>query len=210
MFIIWGWRAVKALLGTGTFYCPRCQGDRCYRHFAARRWFTLFFIPMIPLKALGSYVECDVCHGTFVEPVLEAPTVAQFEHALGLATRAAAAHLVSRLSPTADVVSQGVAALADRAGVAQPYDENRLRADVAAFADQQTALHYLAPLATTMSIDGREDFVRRLVVLGAQLAPADRMNEPIAAMASELQLSAAHLAGIREQVQAWSQTGGPA
>ena len=100
MFIIWGWRAVKALLGTGTFYCPRCQGDRGYRHFAARRWFTLFFIPMIPLKALGTYVECDVCHGTFVESVLEAPTIAQFEHSIGLAARAAVAHLVSRLSPT--------------------------------------------------------------------------------------------------------------
>ena len=61
-----------------------------------------------------------------------------------------------------------------------------------------------------MSIDGREDFVRRLMVLGAQLDPAGRMDQPIAVMASELQLSPAHVAGIREQVQAWTQTGGQA
>jgi hypothetical protein len=210
MFIIWGWRAVKALLGAGTFYCPTCQGDRPYRHFAARRWFTLFFIPIIPLKALESFVECDVCHGTFVEAVLDAPTVAVFEHSLGLATRASVAHLVGQLSATPEVVSLALAELANRAGVVQPYDERLLRTDVAAFADRATALRFLDPLATSMSIDGREDFVRRLVLFSRLLAPSDTLAEPVAAMAAELQLSPAHLAGIRERAIAGTEAGGPA
>ena len=206
--IIWGWRAFKALLATGVFFCPRCQGDRTYRHLTARRWFTLFFIPIIPLERLGTFVECDTCHGTFTEASLDTPTVAVFEYSLGLAARAGVAHLVSRLSPTSEVVALASGALAGRPGVRQPYDENQLRADVNAFADRQTALGYLAPLATSMSIDGREDFVRRLVALGVRLSPADRMLEPVSAMAATLQLSPAHVAGIREQVEAGMRAGG--
>lgn len=208
--IIWGWRAFTALIATGVFYCPRCLGDRSYRHLAARRWFTLFFIPVIPLERLGTFVRCDACHGTFTEVALEAPTVAVFEHTLGLAARAAVAHLVSRLSPTPEVVALACAALRDRPGVAQRYDEHRLRADVNAFADRRTALTYVAPLAGTMSIDGREDFVRRLVLLGARLSPTDRLREPVSAVAAELQLSPAHVAGIREHVESGMRTGGPA
>ena len=59
-----------------------------------------------------------------------------------------------------------------------------------------------------MSIDGREDFVRRLVLLGARLSPTDRLREPVSALAAELQLSLAHVAGIREQVEAGMRTGG--
>jgi uncharacterized tellurite resistance protein B-like protein len=30
-----------------------------------RRWFTLYFIPVIPLGILGAYVECSGCHNTY-------------------------------------------------------------------------------------------------------------------------------------------------
>ena len=102
MLIIWGWRAIKAVIGTGVFFCPACQTDRGYRHIHPRRWFTLFFIPMIPLNELEPYVECDSCHGAFVEQALQAPTAAQLGHMLGLAWRAAVAHLVASVGRDRD------------------------------------------------------------------------------------------------------------
>src|ERR1700738_4957036 len=59
MFLIWGWRSRSKVLSQGTFFCPHCGGDRQYAHKQARRWFTLFFLPVIPLKVLGEFVECQ-------------------------------------------------------------------------------------------------------------------------------------------------------
>ena len=62
--IIWGWRVRKKTIGTGVFFCPGEGGDRNYEHKQARRWFTIFFIPLIPLKELGDFVECTSCENT--------------------------------------------------------------------------------------------------------------------------------------------------
>jgi uncharacterized membrane protein YebE (DUF533 family) len=34
-----------------------------------RRWFTLYFIPLIPLQVAGRYIECKGCSATFDESV---------------------------------------------------------------------------------------------------------------------------------------------
>ena len=44
---------------------------RAYKHKKVTRFFTLYFIPLIPLGRLGDYVECQTCRGTFVSRVLE-------------------------------------------------------------------------------------------------------------------------------------------
>lgn len=36
-----------------------------------RRFFTLYFIPCIPLNVLGEYVECPKCRGTYDPEVLK-------------------------------------------------------------------------------------------------------------------------------------------
>ena len=51
MLIIWGLRVVYHTIAQGVFYCRKCGGDRNYRHQAGRRFFTLFFIPIIPLTS---------------------------------------------------------------------------------------------------------------------------------------------------------------
>jgi tellurite resistance protein len=35
-----------------------------------RRWFTLFFLPIIPLDLAGEYIECNTCLGTYELDVL--------------------------------------------------------------------------------------------------------------------------------------------
>ena len=56
----------------GEFHCPCCSGPRGYRHRRVRRFFHVFFIPLIPLNLAGEYVECAGCKGTYKLEVLEA------------------------------------------------------------------------------------------------------------------------------------------
>lgn len=75
--IIWGSRGITSSTSTGEFHCPRCGPSRTYAHQEVRRWFTLYFIPLIPLDKAGEYIECRQCGGTFgveakdYDPVLE-------------------------------------------------------------------------------------------------------------------------------------------
>ena len=69
-FIIWGTKGITTTKGSGRFGCPACVGDRGYTLKQVRRFFTLYFIPLIPLKIVGTYVECHGCGGTFDDSVL--------------------------------------------------------------------------------------------------------------------------------------------
>lgn len=87
MLIVWGFKARSKTIASGSFFCPREGGDRHYEHKEARRWFTFFWIPMIPLKQLGDYVECTSCQSTFYPNVLNAKTADQIEDVTTIAIR---------------------------------------------------------------------------------------------------------------------------
>jgi len=63
--IIFGTRTTNPTAGQGQFNCPRCGPQKPYTHKQAKRWFTLYFIPVIPLGMAGEYIECNACAGTF-------------------------------------------------------------------------------------------------------------------------------------------------
>ncbi len=69
--IIFGTRGVTYNHEKGDFYCPICKSECAHRHKRVRRFFTLYFIPCIPLDLLGEYVECQECDGTFDPAVLD-------------------------------------------------------------------------------------------------------------------------------------------
>jgi len=68
--IIFGRRAVTGSQGGGTFHCPSCGPNKAYTHKRVRSFFTLYFIPVIPLSTLGEYVECGTCQGKYKPEVL--------------------------------------------------------------------------------------------------------------------------------------------
>jgi hypothetical protein len=70
--IIYGYRNREKELGTGNFYCSKCEVQRPYRYKKLVRYFTLFFIPLFPLGTLSEYVECQVCGRTYTTEVLQA------------------------------------------------------------------------------------------------------------------------------------------
>jgi tellurite resistance protein len=69
--IIFGTRGVTTDQAHGEFYCPGCSARQAYVHKACRRYFTLYFIPLIPLDQIGEYIECQCCTGTFKIEVLQ-------------------------------------------------------------------------------------------------------------------------------------------
>ncbi len=68
--IIFGSRTMTSSRGGGVFHCPRCSMQRNYDHKQLNRWFTLYFIPCIPMGSAGDYIECISCGGTYGSEVL--------------------------------------------------------------------------------------------------------------------------------------------
>jgi hypothetical protein len=60
--IIFGYRGGKRKdLGEALpMRCPRCNNATFYRYMTVTSWFSLFFIPVIPLKR-RDYLVCPVC-----------------------------------------------------------------------------------------------------------------------------------------------------
>ncbi len=62
-------------VGEGTFFCPHCQHSHSYARKKAKLYFSLFFVPLIPLKDLGEYVECRHCWNRFSPEVVQRPAM---------------------------------------------------------------------------------------------------------------------------------------
>ncbi len=63
--IIYGTKGMRSKDGAGDFYCPQCSRPSEYDEYKVRRWFTLYFIPLIPMNIAARYLECRSCLGTF-------------------------------------------------------------------------------------------------------------------------------------------------
>jgi len=68
--IIFGSRGVERKIDTGYFHCPSCQCDSPYSRKKITRFFTLYFIPLIPLGSVGEFVRCDQCGSDYATDVL--------------------------------------------------------------------------------------------------------------------------------------------
>ena len=130
MIIIWGLRVIWSTIATGVFYCRKCAGDRNYRHRTGRRFFTLFFIPIIPLNKVGEHVMCDTCKTRYVTGVLAMPTAAQTQLTATDGVRATV--VVMLQSGDANSAAGRAKALEVVGGAGVPgYDEAALVADMA-------------------------------------------------------------------------------
>jgi len=195
MLVIWGWRAVSRTLGTGVFYCPGEDADLAYRHRKARRWFTLFFIPVIPLNELGEYVECEGCDRRYDQGVLTMPTAAQMTDDLANAMR----YAIVALGRTDGIAgeSQRTAALeAMRKFGDTPYLEADLSRDLMEL-DASGFEPAVSRIAGSLSESGKERFIAECVRLGAADGGIDESAvERIKGAAAALEMSPLHLAGI--------------
>ena len=68
--IIWGWRGLTSTISQHDFHCPHCNGSRTCCVKQIRTWFTIYFIPLIPLSIQQRYLECISCGSTYDEALL--------------------------------------------------------------------------------------------------------------------------------------------
>lgn len=58
--IIFGYRSFVKFLAMLTLVCPRCHNPAAHRLQQRSRWFTLFFIPVIPM-GFTRFTTCTFC-----------------------------------------------------------------------------------------------------------------------------------------------------
>lgn len=193
MILIWGFKAISKTLSEGTFFCPREGGDRPYRLRSARRWFTLFWIPLIPLKELGTYVECTSCKSTYYESALTAPTTSQMSDVAGIAMR----HLaVSMTLADGDIDYREKEAATELIGnYITGYNETMFDDDLRQLAGANLA-DKLEELGAILTEQGKETIVQMAVRLAAADGSVDESELEIARQTGiALSMSAAHVRG---------------
>lgn len=61
-FIIFGWKTgIKELGATYPTPCPHCNNDSYFELVKSRRWFKLYFIPILPLSRAEYDLVCPIC-----------------------------------------------------------------------------------------------------------------------------------------------------
>jgi hypothetical protein len=196
--LIFGLRVCFRTVGHGMFHCQRCGGDRGYRHRTGRRWFHVFYIPVIRLGSAGEHLQCLDCHGRFRTGALAIPTAAQMEAALPTGTLAAATCMLLAGNPGSRPARRRAVDAVRSAGRAA-YDENALDEDLVQAAvtggdDLATALN---TLASHLAVPAREWFLADVVRIGlADGQLSDEQRLAARHVAANLGLTAAHAYGV--------------
>jgi zinc-ribbon family len=196
LLIIFGLRVFYRTVGQGTFHCQRCGGDREYRHRAGRRWFTLFFIPVIPLNRVGEHVQCAVCRTNYRMDVLSLPTAAQMEEALPAGMRTAAIAMLRSGDTGSAPARRRVIDAVSGAGLGG-YDDAALDADLSAAAAGQDLAGPLNRLAIQLAVPAREWFLAEVVRIGlADGLLSDEERHAAQEIAAQLGMTPAQARGV--------------
>ena len=194
MLIIWGLRVFFRTIGQGTFHCQRCGGDREYQHRSGRRFFTVFFIPVIPLDKVGEHVQCTTCRTRYHLDVLRLPTAAQMQAALPAGMRAAAAAMLRAGDPGSGAARQRAIEAIVGSG-APGYDSAALGADLARPAAEADG--DLARVGAQLAVPAREWFLAEVVRIGMADGPlTDAEREAAQAAGAGLGMTQAQVLGV--------------
>jgi hypothetical protein len=198
MLLIFGLRFYFRTIGEGTFHCQRCGGDRRYRHRAGRRWFHVFFIPLMPLGQAGEFIQCTQCGTRYSTGVLSLPTTAQMQAALPTGMRAAAIVMLLAGDPGSSAARRRVIDVVKGAGVAD-YDDAAVDSDIrSAGADGQApAAERLSALSTQLAVPAREWFLAEIVRIGlADGALTDSERQAAREIGGALGMTPAQAVGV--------------
>ena len=168
--LIFGLRGVESVAETGRFHCPRCDQEMTYSNYLIRRWFTLFFLPVIPLDKLGSYISCWRCNTAYTHEVLNAFPAEQ-EAALRKTIRESYRRLLVGIVLTDGRIDPAEADFALKAAqgiLGDSYTRSWFDRDVARFKDDDL----LASMRSVANItdDSSKEF---FVIIATQLSAVD-------------------------------------
>jgi len=199
-FIIFGTRGVTTTPDRGTFHCPQCATQRQYATKRVRRFFTLYFIPLIPLDQVAQYVECEGCRGTFNMSVLSFDPQAQHEAFMAEFQIAVRDVLVQTMLADGDISPKEVEAI------------QVICADIGGFQLTPEAVHTLAEQATTrnesvidtirrqapmLNNNGKEAVIRAAAMVAIADGEFDEREQRfLAALGRTMEMSDAHVHGV--------------
>ena len=194
MLIIWGTRVFYRTIGRGAFHCRRCGGDRRYRLRRGRRFFMLFFIPVIPLSTAGEHVQCLSCRTRYHTDALALPTAEQMQAALPAGMRAAAAAML-RAGDPASPPSRRRAIDATTGAGARHYDAAALDRDLARPPEQVAPA--LRQVGAQLAVQAREWFLAEVVRIGTADGPlSDAERQAAQGVAADLGMTHAQTYGV--------------
>jgi len=182
-------------VGGGTFHCPACGVDRTYLLREARRWVTIFLIPMVPAQRLGAVVECAECHHRFDQQTLAAPTMGRAASELSVARRVLLAFAVEASGNTT-VAREAAIDLMRRQWGEAAYDGTQLDIDRTT-SDQARALAWVAQVRPMLSTAGAESLLHAAVWVATAdgvLDPAE--EEAVGELGEALALTPMHVEGV--------------
>jgi tellurite resistance protein len=198
--IIFGTRGVTYSHNQGQFHCPECGQQRPYAHKRVRRFFTLYFIPLIPLDLLGEYIECGSCQGTYKESVLSydpgragAQEEARFREAIKrtmvMMMLADGAVDESEVETIRDIYGKITGRPIERAEVEQEIQQAR--------SDRLSVEDYLGGVIGMLNDKGKELVVKAaFFVAAADGKFEDSEKQLLGRIAKSLQMTSAHFQGI--------------
>jgi hypothetical protein len=194
VIIIFGWRTVWRTVATGVFHCGHCGGDRNYRRRSGRRFFTLFFIPVIPLGLVGEHVQCTTCRTSYRTSALHAPTVARMQAAVTDGVRGMVAIMVHAGDINSVAARRRALQVVTGAGVAG-YHEGALVQDLARpLAQWRPAI---AAFGSQLQPEAREWHLAEMIRIAlADGALTDTERGTAAGIGGDLGLTPAQVVGV--------------
>ena len=90
--LIFGSHVRSRTTGVGEFTCPVCRSSQQYQRFVHQRWFTVYFLPLIPLGSSREQIACQGCLSRFEPASLSGEQGPQTVLDVAAADSGAAAH----------------------------------------------------------------------------------------------------------------------
>ena len=202
--IIFGTRGVTYSAAQGQFHCPECGMQRPYAHKRVRRFFTLYFIPIIPLDLLGEYIECGGCEGTYKESVLSydpsqaaAGEEARFREAIKrtmvMMMLADGAIDEAEVQTIREIFGKIAGRTIERAEVDQEIQQAK--------GDRRSVEEYLGGVVGMLNEKGKELVVKAAFFVAAADGKFDESEKALLArIAKALQMTSAHFNGIVQEL----------
>jgi len=209
--IIWGSRGRTKVVEEGQFHCPRCRARQPYKLKRLQRWFTLYFIPIVPMDVLGEYAECGGCLTTWKPEVLQAgprsdPEESVQEELRRAIRRSMAMVLLASGREDPAGIDAGSRAFRKQVGMSMPDAE--LSREVKDVKEQGIDVRrYLASFGAHFSAQQKESLVAaacEVALFDGPLEPPEQ--EAVNAIAQALGVTDAHLRGILAGIPAAAAT----
>ena len=198
MIMFFGWRIVFRTLGRGVFHCPNESADREYALRAARRWFHIFWLPLVPLKRFGEVVECQSCKTRYEVEVLRIPTASAIADSMAKVVRMSIVDILRSTSAVSTM--QHHAALTVLQRYMPQITDADLRSDVALL-DTSPLHEHLQHVAPVLNDVGRESLIGSctwVAVADSSLNSTSRIV--LEQFGADLGMTAAHVRGVIDSV----------